>query len=99
MTTVARRAGLWVPASEPAKIAKVRALEVGKVVVALPRRVAIVQETFTPTEVKARYVREILAAMDKAASAGRDATQFQGRMLDEAMGQQARGVLSRTVTR
>ncbi len=64
-----------------------------------PRQVATVQAAFTPSDAEVQHAREILTAMDEAAREGRGATQFEGRMLDEAVAQQARGVLSRTVSR
>jgi citrate lyase beta subunit len=60
-----------------------------------PRQVPIVQEAFTPTEAETAEARDILAVMEEAVRQGRGATQWRGRMLDEAVAAQARRVLSR----
>ncbi len=61
-----------------------------------PRQIAAVQDTFTPTKSDIKEAQEILAALDTAAAGRQGAVAWRGRMLDEAVAQQARRVLSRS---
>ncbi|MCZ4498372.1 MAG: (3S)-malyl-CoA thiolesterase [Marmoricola sp.] len=60
-----------------------------------PRQVDATQAAFTPDRAETAEAAEILTAMDEALSDGRGATQWRGRMLDEAVAQNARRVLAR----
>ena len=61
-----------------------------------PAQVESVQRTFTPSDDEVVEAQEILAVMGSAATDGRGALQWRGRMLDEAVAVRARRILERT---
>ncbi len=60
-----------------------------------PSQVAILNETFAPTESEVREARRIVEAYDEALRRGVGAIQIEGRMIDVPVADRARAVLSR----
>jgi len=59
-----------------------------------PAQIEAINETFSPSRVEIEYARKVIAAFEKAESAGRGSTSLEGKVIDVPVAKRARAVLA-----